>query len=99
MSEIECRLCHNGGPDKRELVRVDTGDSVVVCPTCLRTRSRAKAPRSDKRARRRLMEMAERNAQEVWGSEHVLYLVSPANGDNGVRASVEGPSTKRSEET
>lgn len=83
MNDTNCHLCQDGVADGRELEQVTTQRSVVVCSTCLRTTARAKASRSDQRACQRLEQIAEREDQQLLGTDHVLYLMPALDNVNG----------------
>lgn len=72
-----CLLCQTPAPEARTLRHDATDATVTLCPACLRTKTRAKAPRNDARARGRIREQAARSRHEVWLGEHVVYLTPP----------------------
>lgn len=77
MSEDRCIVCECVGPDRQQIENEETGERVLVCWECLRSRLRAKADATDERARRLLQRDAHRFDWEVWSTETVLYLLPP----------------------
>lgn len=77
MPDEICQLCEREDVELRTLTRDETGDTVHACPMCLRSRTRAKAARSDPRAYEVLRKEARGTPLEIWRRDHVIYLLSP----------------------
>lgn len=77
MTTPRCNHCGQSEPKLQALAHLQTGEEQRLCVPCLRSMSRAKAASSDKRGRERLVKAAKRDGREVWGSDHVLYLLPP----------------------
>lgn len=77
MPTHECQLCDRDGVELRTLVHDETESQIQVCPRCIRDNTRAKASRSDQRAREFMQKNARESQLELWRREHVLYLLDP----------------------
>lgn len=77
MTEERCVVCERAGSESQRIENEETGEEVLICWECLRSRLRAKADASDERARRLLNRDAERFEWQVWSTETVLYLLPP----------------------
>lgn len=77
MTTPTCNNCGQSEPKLEALIHPPTGDARRLCPPCLRAMARAKAAWSDERARARLVKAAKQEEQELWRSDHVLYLLPP----------------------
>lgn len=77
MTIPRCSHCGQSELELQALVHPPTGEAKRLCVPCLRAMCRAKGPVSDQRGRERLVKAAKQDGQEVWRSDHVLYLLPP----------------------
>lgn len=88
-----CNHCGRSEPEPQALVHPLNGEALRLCGPCLRAMARAKAAWSDERGRDRLVKAAEQGVQEVWRSDHVVYLLPPMADTKAPSATQAEPST------